>query len=65
LGKTTGQTGRHIDTGGNPLKRVLVLAVLALGTVLAVPASAAGVCVHADVNVNGTQQTISQCVPPA
>jgi hypothetical protein len=45
------------------LKRVLVLAALAIGAALAVPASAAGVCVNADINVNGTAQSVHQCVP--
>ena len=47
------------------MKRVLAMTALLLGTAaaLAVPASAAGACVHADINVNGTAQTIDQCVP--
>ena len=59
-----GQTGRHLH-GGNPLKRVLALAALVLGTTaaLAVPANAASLCVNADINVNGTAQTIAQCLP--
>jgi hypothetical protein len=50
-----------------PLKRVLALAALILGTTaaLAMPANAAGLCVHADINVNGTAQTVDQCIPPA
>lgn len=49
------------------MKRVLALAALALGTTaaLAVPANAAGVCLNANLNVNGTAQSISQCLPPA
>jgi hypothetical protein len=44
----------------------------ALGGGIAIPvlatassASADGVCVHLDLNVNGTAQVIDQCVPPA
>ncbi|MCU1594497.1 MAG: hypothetical protein JWO12_1889 [Frankiales bacterium] len=51
----------------DPLKRVLALAALIFGTTaaLAMPANAAGLCINADINVNGTAQTISQCLPPA
>jgi hypothetical protein len=47
------------------LKRVLAIAALVLGTTaaLAMPANAASLCVHGDINVNGTSQVIDQCVP--
>ena len=47
------------------MKRVLAITALLLASAaaLAVPATADGVCVHADINVNGTAQTIDQCVP--
>jgi hypothetical protein len=49
------------------VKRVLAITALLLGAAaaLATPATAAGVCVHADINVNGTAQTVDQCLPPA
>ena len=49
------------------MKRVLATTALLLASVaaLATPANAAGLCLHADINVNGTAQTIDQCVPPA
>ena len=49
------------------MKRVLAITALLLASAaaLATPANAAGVCVHADLNVNGTAQTIDQCLPPA
>lgn len=42
-----------------------VIAVSALGVIAtAAPASAAPqLCINADLNVNGTAQTISQCLP--
>jgi hypothetical protein len=47
------------------VKRVLAITALLLASAaaLASPASAAGLCIHADLNVNGTAQTIDQCVP--
>ena len=51
------------------MKRVLAAVALVLGTAgvfaTATPANAAGVCLHADLNVNGTAQVIDQCLPPA
>ena len=49
------------------MKRVLAITALLLGTTaaLAAPANAAGLCLHADINVNGTAQVIDQCLPPA
>ena len=46
------------------MKRLLAVALL-LGSAAAFAANAAGLCVHADINVNGTAQTIDQCLPPA
>jgi hypothetical protein len=44
------------------LAAVVVVACAALG--FTVPAaSAASVCVHASVNVNGTSQTVDRCLP--
>ncbi len=41
-----------------------VIAVSALGILsVASPASAAQLCVQADINVNGNAQAISQCLP--
>jgi uncharacterized protein YggE len=47
------------------LKRALALAALVLGATaaFAAPANAAGLCLHADINVNGTAQVIDQCAP--
>ena len=44
---------------------VLTLAGAIFGVVAPTTAFAAGpqLCVNADVNVNGTQQTINQCLP--
>ncbi|MFN2539026.1 MAG: hypothetical protein ABR549_12895 [Mycobacteriales bacterium] len=49
------------------MKRVLAITALLLASAaaLATPANAAGVCVHADINLNGTAQTVDQCLPPA
>jgi uncharacterized protein YggE len=49
------------------LKRVLAIAALVLGATaaFAAPANAASLCIHADVNVNGTAQVADQCIPPA
>jgi hypothetical protein len=58
------------------VKRRLAIVAGVLGTagaiavpavILTAPASAssAGVCVHLDLNVNGTAQVIDQCLPPA
>jgi hypothetical protein len=49
------------------VKRVLAITALLLSTAaaFAAPANAAGLCLHADINVNGTAQTIDQCLPPA
>jgi hypothetical protein len=61
--------------GENVKRRLTIMAgALAAASAIATPvialagpssASAAGVCVHLDVNVNGTAQTVDQCVPPA
>ena len=41
-----------------------VVAVSTLGILAASsPAQAAQLCVHADINVNGNQQVIDQCLP--
>lgn len=41
-----------------------VLAVSTVGVLSAFsPASAAQVCVKADINVNGNSQAVSQCLP--
>lgn len=41
-----------------------VVAVSTLGILAAAsPASAAQLCVQADINVNGTTQAIEQCLP--
>ena len=41
-----------------------VVAVSALGILAATsPASAASLCVTADININGTAQSIDQCLP--
>ena len=44
------------------MKRVLALAALLMASAaaFAAPANAAGLCLHADINVNGTAQTIDQ-----
>ena len=43
---------------------VLTLAGAIFGVVAPTAASAATqVCVHADLNVNGTAQTVDQCLP--
>jgi hypothetical protein len=49
------------------LKRVLAIAALLIGaaTAFSAPAGAADLCIHADINVNGTAQVIDQCLPPA
>ena len=50
------------------MKRVIALAALlmAAGAAFVAPsASAEGVCLHLDVNVNGTAQVVDQCLPPA
>ena len=45
--------------------RLAAAAVLAsvVGLLVATPASAAQLCVKADINVNGTAQNIEQCLP--
>lgn len=41
-----------------------VIAVSTVGILSAFsPASAAQVCVEADININGNQQAVSQCLP--
>lgn len=41
-----------------------VVAATTLGILaVAAPAQAAQLCINADINVNGTQQSISQCLP--
>lgn len=48
------------------MKRVFAAAVAAgtLGVLAAFsPAQAAQVCVNADLNINGTEQKIEQCLP--
>ena len=56
------------------MKRRLAAAVTIVGAVgaLAIPAfvsassaSAAGVCVNAHLDINGTVQDINQCLPPS
>jgi hypothetical protein len=58
------------------VKRRLTIAagVLAAAGAIATPVvalagtsttNAAGLCVHLDINVNGTSQVVDQCVPPA
>jgi uncharacterized membrane protein YjfL (UPF0719 family) len=44
---------------------VLTLAGAIFGVVAPTAASAAGpqACIHADLNINGTAQTIDQCLP--
>ena len=53
-----------LSLGGNPLKRVLAMAALVLGTAaaFAIPASASTACLEVHVNVNGTPVDQVQCV---
>ena len=49
------------------MKRLAAAAVVAVSTLgvlaLSAPAQAAQLCLNADININGTAQTISQCLP--
>jgi hypothetical protein len=67
---------RYIPQRGSNVKRrlTIVAGALAVAGAIATPViafagpastNAAGVCVHADININGTAQVIDQCVPPA
>jgi len=60
-----GQPGPSaLTTEVTPLKRVIAIAALLLGTAgaFAIPASASNACVEVHINVNGTPIDQAQCV---
>jgi hypothetical protein len=72
----TGMSSSALPNEGENVKRrlTIVAGTLAVAGAIATPVialagpastNAAGVCVHADININGTAQVIDQCLPPA